>query len=405
VVAAVAAALALAGCDASAKADAPASGSPGTPGGTSSASAAPHQLALVVAPSLAANSADLVVGVANGTLNSVTVASRGGHLLAGGLAADGHTWTSTELPAPGAAYTVIATATSATGATKRLTTRVQVAPLVGASTVGYDITPSSGWTVGVNAPVVIRFHSSVTDRASVERAITVTTSKPVVGSWHWISSRELHFRPQTTWPAHLRVRVAAALEGVRAGAKLLGRYDTTIDFATGDSHITTVNGKTHMFTVVVNGKVWANWPTSLGRPEFVTRSGSYIVLSKEPTRQMTSCHAKITCDPKNKNFYDLKVDWDARLTWSGTFIHSAPWSVAHQGVDNVSHGCINLSPARATAFYNLSRYGDLVTVTGTSRTAADLIAVQDPGMTDWNTSWTQWVAGSALGASITTGAI
>ena len=84
---------------------------------------------------------------------------------------------------------------------------------------------------------------------------------------------------------------------------------------------------------------------------------------------MTSCNANITCDPKNPNFYDLTVNWDARLTWSGTFIHSAPWSVAHQGRSNVSHGCINLSPSHAITYYRLAQYGDLVTVTGTSRNA------------------------------------
>ncbi len=400
----VVAALALTGCNATAKAAGPAPSGPGAGSPSASSTPTPGQVALLLS-SPASNSDDLVVGIANGTLNSVTVASGGGHTLPGGLSADGHHWTSVEPPAPGLTYSVVATTTTESGATKRLTAKVQVIPLAGATTMGYDITPSSGWTVGVNAPVVIRFHSSVTDRATVERALSVTTSKPMVGAWHWISSRELHFRPQTAWPAHVKVRVVAALEGVRAGDRLLGRYDTTVDFVTGDSVVTKIDGKKHTFTVVVNGRVWAAWPTSLGRPEFVTRSGSYIVLSKEPTRQMTSCHAKITCDPKNKNFYDLRVDWDARLTWSGTFIHSAPWSVAHQGIDNVSHGCINLSPTRAQAYYNLVRYGDLVTVTGTSRTPADLIAVQDPGMTDWNTSWSQWVAGSALGASITTGAV
>ena len=68
---------------------------------------------------------------------------------------------------------------------------------------------------------------------------------------------------------------------------------------------------------------------------------------------------------KNKNYYDLTVNLDVRLSWSGTFIHSAPWSVAHQGVDNVSHGCINLSPARAALYFNFARYGDLVTVKNT----------------------------------------
>ena len=171
---------------------------------------------------------------------------------------------------------------------------------------------------------------------------------------------------------------------------------------TGDSHVARVDGKKHTFTVYKNGKIWAKWPTSLGRPEFVTRSGSYIVLEKTPMIEMTSCSVHIACDPKDPNWYDLKVMQDVRLTWSGTFVHAAPWSVSHQGFANVSHGCINLSTSRANSFYNLVTYGDLVTVVHTNRGPQDLIDKGDPGMTDWNTPFSTWVQGSALKAAITT---
>lgn len=140
-----------------------------------------------------------------------------------------------------------------------------------------------------------------------------------------------------------------------------------------------------------------------GTTQFATRSGSYIVLDKTPEIEMTSCSVHIACAKSDPNYYDLKVMQDVRLTWSGTFVHAAPWSVAHQGVSNVSHGCINLSTARATAYYNLVRYGDLVTVDHTLRGPADLLAAQDPGMADWNTTWSSWVAGSALRVAVTTG--
>jgi lipoprotein-anchoring transpeptidase ErfK/SrfK len=198
------------------------------------------------------------------------------------------------------------------------------------------------------------------------------------------------------------VRLDVQLASVRTGPSQWGATNTTVRFGIGDVHLTTVDGKRHTLTVAVNGRTWAVWPTSLGRPEFVTRTGYYTVLSKQPTRRMTSCNAGITCSTSNPNFYDLTVNWDVRLTYSGTFIHSAPWSVRSQGVDNVSHGCINLSPAHATAYFNLARYGDLVRVTGTNRGPQDLISSGDPGMADWNLSWSQYVAGSALGAPVTT---
>jgi lipoprotein-anchoring transpeptidase ErfK/SrfK len=242
----------------------------------------------------------------------------------------------------------------------------------------------------------------VSDEAAVERALTVYSGVPVVGAWHWVNPYEIHFRTEKAWPAHTRVRVTVGLSGVRAGPRMWGTESLTIDFATGDVHFTKVSGETHELSLYINGSHYATWPTSLGRPEFATRTGNYIVLSKDRTLHMTSCSAQITCDKSNPNWYDLPVDWDVRLTYSGTFIHSAPWSVAHQGVSNVSHGCINLSPSHATTYYGIARYGDLVTVTGTIRGPDDLVRGGDPGMADWNESWATYVAGSALGVEVTT---
>ena len=252
---------------------------------------------------------------------------------------------------------------------------------------------------------MIRFHSKVSDRAAVEQALTVESSKQVLGAWHWINSWEVHFRPQRMWPTHTSIRLVAALLNVKVGADTWGAEDQTINFQTGDSHVATVDGNTHIFNVYVNNKLWGSWPTSMGRPQFATRTGSYIVLEKQPMVEMTSCSVHIACDPKSPNYYDLKVMQDVRLTWSGTFVHAAPWSVSNQGRANVSHGCINLSTLHATEFYNLVTYGDLVTVAHTLRGAQDLLASGDPGMADWNTTWSAWVAGSALHSAVATSAL
>jgi lipoprotein-anchoring transpeptidase ErfK/SrfK len=163
-----------------------------------------------------------------------------------------------------------------------------------------------------------------------------------------------------------------------------------------------VDAAKHTFTPTVSGKAIGVWPTSLGRPEFATRNGTYVVLSKDPSLRMTSCSAQITCDKTNPNYYDLTVNWDVRLTWSGTFVHSAPWSVDNQGFANVSHGCVNLSQAHGQAFFELSRYGDVVVVKNSSRPATDLVQSGDPGMADWNMSWSAYVAASALKQPVTT---
>jgi lipoprotein-anchoring transpeptidase ErfK/SrfK len=394
----VAAALALVAC----------TSSPSTSGSTT----APSASASAAVPTLATASALLPFDqpatfvVRDGTLQSATVTGHAhGTPLPGQVSADGKSWVSTGLPQPSAAYDVAASVKDSAGRLHALSLVLRVSAIPNSDKLLYSVTPLAGWTVGVNAPVVIRFLKSVGDRAAVEGALTVRSTAPVTGSWHWVSSSEVHFRPELPWPAHSKVEVSVDLDGVRAGPTLWGTSNQDIAFSVGDAHLTTVDGVKDTFTVTNNGKTWAVWPTSLGRPQFATRSGSYVVLAKEPTRRMTSCNASITCDKNNPNFYDLNVQWDVRLSWSGTFIHSAPWSVKAQGVDNVSHGCINLSPARAEAYFAFARYGDLVTVHGTSRGPADLVAGGDPGMADWNVPWSTYTAASALGGEITTSSL
>jgi lipoprotein-anchoring transpeptidase ErfK/SrfK len=378
-----------------------------TPGSSSGASASAGPVAT---PTLTPAAAVLPFDVPakfmahDGTLQSATVTGHAhGTVLAGEVSADGASWVSDGLPQASAQYDVAATVKDSAGGMHSLALTLHIAAIPDANRLFYSVTPLAGWTVGVNAPVVIRFLKPVQDRAAVEAALTVTSTEPVIGSWHWINSSEIHFRPEDPWPAHTKVDVGVHLDGVRAGPSLWGTSNVDIPFSVGDVHVTTVDGVKDTFTVTNNGKVWAVWPTSLGRPQFATRSGNYIVLAKQPTRVMTSCNASITCDKNNPNFYDLTVNWDVRLSWSGTFVHSAPWSIKAQGVDNVSHGCINLSPARAESYFGFARYGDIVTVKGTSRGPADLVSGGDPGMDDWNVPWSTYTAASALNGEITTG--
>jgi hypothetical protein len=80
-----------------------------------------------------------------------------------------------------------------------------------------------------------------------------------------------------------------------------------------------------------------------------------------------------------------------RISDSGEFVHGAPWSVAQQGRENVSHGCINLSTEDARWFYEFSRPGDVVEIRGSGAgTLTSAIA-------DWTIPWEAWRAGSALG--------
>jgi len=80
-----------------------------------------------------------------------------------------------------------------------------------------------------------------------------------------------------------------------------------------------------------------------------------------------------------------------RLTWSGQFIHAAPWSEGKQGRENVSHGCVNVSEAMGGWLFDQTRIGDVITVKNTEEKLEN-----GNGWTDWNMSWEQYVKGSAI---------
>jgi lipoprotein-anchoring transpeptidase ErfK/SrfK len=340
--------------------------------------------------------------VQDGTFESVAVTSDGGGDLAGTVAEDGSTWVSAMPPLPGTAYSVTTEVVDAVGDPVSLTGAFSVSAVPDSNRLTLALQPGDGDVVGVGAPIVVRFDQDVTEQAAVEEAMHVASAPEVVGSWHWVSSTEAHFRPKAYWPAGTRVGVSFDLNGVQAGEELWGGRNYVYEFTIGKAQVATVDAAAHRMTVKVDGARVGTWETSLGRPEFATRNGTYVVLSKDRTKQMTSCSAGITCDKSSPEFYDLEVDWSVRLTWSGTFVHSAPWSEGSQGNANVSHGCINLSGANGRTYFKIARYGDVVTVKNSTRGASDLVARGDPGMVDWNMSWSDYVAGSAVGRPVTT---
>ena len=82
---------------------------------------------------------------------------------------------------------------------------------------------------------------------------------------------------------------------------------------------------------------------------------------------------------------------DERISNDGEFVHENPNSVGAQGHTNVSHGCINLSEANATWFFNHMGIGDVVEVTnsgGPQLPVWDLYG-------DWGVPWSTWSAGNA----------
>lgn len=391
------AALLLSGCAGSGL-----SFSAGDGAGASPSETGPYTAPTLVAQRPARFDVPLHISASKGGISAITVTDVATQeLLTGVTGAGGVEWVSDEPPKPGARYAVVATVVDGDHST-RTKLAVLVSEVPTAAKMTFGMLPGSNRTVGVNAPVVIRFEHKVTRKADVENALTVWSTTPVEGAWHWVSSSELHFRPKEAWPAHTQVRVQALFDGLQMSDSRWGTRDVTAEFQTGDAHEVFVDDKTKTFTLKVNGKVKYVWPTSLGRPEYETRTGNYIVLERDPLREMTSCAAKITCDKTSKEYYDLQVQWATRLSWSGTFIHAAPWSAAKQGLVDTSHGCIHLTIDRAKIYFDQALYGDIVHVLRTSRPIDDLVQKGDPGASDWNLTWQQYVNGSALKQSITT---
>jgi len=236
-------------------------------------------------------------------------------------------------------------------------------------------------------------------RAALQKVMSVQAKTPsgqaVTGSWSWLNSQEVHWRPTAFWTPGTKVELQMRIAGVQAAANRFGRKDYAETFTIGASHVTQVDASNHMVRVYRDGKLANTWPTGTGRPGLETYSGTYVVLGKAAVVTMDSCSARITCDKTNADYYNEKEFWATRITASGTFLHAASWD-GLLGRANTSHGCIHLSDADAQDFYNRAVVGDVVVVSNTGRGPAERITSQDPGLYDWNVSSAAWKAGSAL---------
>lgn len=340
------------------------------------------------------------INVTNGLFSTVRVsAERGGQQLDGTVSGDGMSWQSTRPPRPAVSYRVVATVKDGTGQEVTKAVTFQVAPVPASQKVSFTVTPDDGTRVGIGQPIVVRFLTSVTQRAAMERAMLVDARTPsgqsVAGSWTWLNGKEAHWRPQKFWTPGTTVHLDMQIAGVKASKGRYGRKDYSQTFTIGASHVTRVDLSTHRVRVYRDGRLVDTWPTGGGRPGLETYSGTYIVLGKAQVIEMDSCSARITCDKKDPDYYSEKEYWATRVTASGTFLHAASWD-GLLGRANTSHGCIHLSDADAKDFYNHTVIGDVVIVSNTGRGPQQRIATQDPGLYDWNVSWSTWLAGSAL---------
>jgi lipoprotein-anchoring transpeptidase ErfK/SrfK len=327
-----------------------------------------------------------------GTLEQATLSyvSKKGNTVKVAGTLDNGTWTAGDLLEPGVKYTLALEAKTTGGTTTKETRTFRTADLTLDQQVYVAISPRDGGTVGIGMPVIVRFDLPVVDKASFEKHMNVTTTPAQAGSWYWLSSREAHWRPATYWTPGTKVKVDAELNGVPAGGGRWGQMSRTSQFTIGRSVIAKVDLKTDQMKVVINGKVAKTIPVTGGQPGFITRSGVKVIMDK--VTNITMRAETIGLKKGDPGYYsDTPVKWALRVTNSGEFLHSAPWSVKDQGVRNVSHGCTGMSDANAEWVYKNMIIGDVVETTGTNRPMT-----MGNGYADWNLSRAKWAAGSAL---------
>jgi lipoprotein-anchoring transpeptidase ErfK/SrfK len=332
-------------------------------------------------------SAGITVTAAGGTLTNVTVRNSGDQVT-GTMSQGGTVWRSQWALDVSTAYTVTATA-SGHGGTATVTSTFRT--LTPSQTFTTEILEGYQQSYGVGMPIILYFSQRITDKAAVERALQVTTSKPVIGSWYWDDPCNMaptcaYFRPRDYWPSGTTVSFTGHLNGVEGAPGLYGAHTLTQTFDIGASLIAVGNTGTHRTQIYYNGKLQYDWPISSGRPGDDTPDGSYLTIEKENPVLMTGPG------------YSLEVPWSVRFTFSGDYYHDAYWSVGEQGFENVSHGCVNLSPADAETYYNLAVPGDPITIVGSPKGGA-----WDNGWTEWFLSWSQYLAGSALHEAVEAG--
>ncbi|MFF4249353.1 Ig-like domain-containing protein [Streptomyces sp. NPDC001822] len=325
------------------------------------------------------------------TITDVTAVDTEGRHLAGELDADGKRWHSTTSLAAGTRYTVKVSTENDDGAPGSRTYTFGTTSAKKFLKVTFG--PQAG-TYGVGQPLTAELSAPVADRAAratVERGLQVRSSPAVTGSWYWVDDKTLHYRPQEYWPANATIDLRSNLKGIKVGNALYGGDAKALKLKTGDRIEAITDASDHSMTVLRNGEVINTIPVTTGKPGFDTRNGVKVVLAKEQFVRMRGESIGIAAGSSES--YDLPVYWATRVTWSGEYVHAAPWSTGSQGSANVSHGCTGMSTANAEWFFETVREGDVVKVVGSE---GETMTPFDNGFGDWNLDWEAWQKGSAL---------
>jgi hypothetical protein len=339
------------------------------------------------------------VTVTKGTLTEVKMTTADGTAVAGEISADKKSWKPSAQLERAATYKLSATAEDAAGlAAHENASFTTVAP--DNSFIG-TFTPDDGTTVGVGMPVSINFDKAITNKAEVQKGVTVTSSSGQEVVCHWFNANRMDCRPDEYWQENSTVTLKLALDGVEGAEGVVGVQQKTVTFKIGRNQVTYVDAKTKQMKVTQDGKTVRTIPISAGAPENKTYEGQMVISEKFKETRMNGATVGFT-DDDGKGEYDIKdVPHAMRLSTSGTFIHGNYWGAKSIfGSVNTSHGCVGLSDTKGANdpstpgawFYDNSIIGDVVVVQNTG----DKTIAPDNGLNGWNMSWEQWKAGSAV---------
>jgi len=330
-------------------------------------------------------STEIGATIADGEVQEVTLVDAKGNGVGGSLRADKSSFVPDEPLKFSQTYTATVVAKGADRVETLKTTFTTMAEPPSRGGTGLYLQSSEEY--GVAMPVVVEFTSDVADdaRAGVEKRLFVTTTPDQPGVWAWTGPRQVTYRAREYWQPGTTITVRAALEGVPFGGGRYGDTDrrATVKITASPVELFVDNG-TKQLKVKENGTETRSIPVSLGKPGTPSSSGVMVIMDKRVQTVFDT-----TGEPGDQ--YVADISYAQRLTWGGEFIHAAPWSVADQGVNNVSHGCVNMSWGNAEWLFSVTHIGDPVTVVGTEQALAN-----GNGFTAWNLSWDEYVKGSAL---------
>ncbi|MEU5259628.1 Ig-like domain-containing protein [Amycolatopsis sp. NPDC021455] len=320
------------------------------------------------------------VTVKDGRVTQVALTGADGKVVAGKARADG--WDSAEPLGYNKTYKLTATATGSDG--KPVTRESTFTTVKPARQLGVSVNLVDGETVGVGMPLIFTFTGNVADKAAAEKALKVTAEPATEGAFRWFGDKQVTWRPKDYWKSGTKIKVDAAVYGKPLGNGSYGREDKSAGATVGDKLVAVADGGTHQMTVTINDKEVKTMPTSMGKPGHNTPAGTYTVMSEHTGYTMNSATYGVPADAPGG--YSTFVQYAVRLSWSGIFYHSAPWSVRQQGHSNVSHGCLNLSTENTKWLMDTSKKGDLVTV----RNSGGPKLEPTDGWSVWQLSWDEW---------------